>query len=237
MISEGMQHWLDLQPPAIKKRCEVVSKEGGGSMYHLSLDGGITKFVPFISRRTGGAENITIPRVSVATSIFGCFIGYCQAFRDIQHPDFKNKAFKNGWYLYDIGYNECIKPHVKEVWDQEDSGEHWLVTYDADTRVYRGNIIAKLFFSEMSYVPKTNTYPRRYVKMLVEVMVPTLVLGGGIDLQEGYWEVVGPDPMQIEKWSSNEGYKTRRLSAGEYATAKKYSADLLSYTEPPSSKW
>lgn len=237
MISEGMKNWLNLQPPAIKKRCEVISKEVGGDLYHLSIDGGIKKFIPFVSRRAGGKENITIPRVSTATSILGCFIGYCNGFSDIQFPDFTNKAFKNGWYLYNIDYRESIKPHAKEVWDQEDSDEHWLVTYDTNTRSFQGDIVAKLFFSEMSYTPKTNTYPRRFVKLIVEVLSGTIKLGAEIELQEGYWEIVGPDPMQIEKWSSKEDYKVRRLSAGDYATTKKYSADLLSYTEPPSAAW
>lgn len=237
MASQDMERWLDLQPPAIKKKLVARSFEEAGPMYHMSLDGGIKKFTPYVTRRTSHDENISIPRVSVAPSILGCFIGYCAAWGDVAYPDLRDKSFKNGWYLYEIPYKECIRPSTKVVWDADYTDEHWLVAYDVSSRQYTGAVIAKMFYSEMIMKPVVGRNPRLYVKLVVEVMTGTVNFGDDLILSTGYWEVSGPEPMQVDDWKAVHEYTVRKMSAGEYATAKKYTADMLSMSAPVAMKW
>jgi hypothetical protein len=237
MASVEMERWLNLQPPAIKKRLTPRSIEEAGPMYHMSLDGGIKKFTPYVTRRTSTDENISVPRVSVAPSILGCFIGYCAAWGDMAWPDLRNKSFKNGWYLYDIPYKECIRPSTKVVWDADYTDEHWLVTYDLLSRQYSGSVVAKMFYSEMTMKPMMGRNPRLFIKLVVEVLVGAVKFGDGSTLTEGHWEVTGPEPMQVDDWKAVHEYTVRKMSAGEYATAKKYTADMLSLDAPVAMKW
>lgn len=234
MASESMEWWLNLQPPAVKKTLIVRTREEAGPMLHMSIDGNIKRFTPYVTRRTGDKENISIPRVSVASSVLGCFIGYCMAFNDVMYPG-DNKAYKNGWYVYDIPYEECIRPTVKAVWDVDMSDEHWLVTYNENTRQYKGNIVAKMFYSEMLLKPVMNKYPRRFVKIVIEVMEGKLNFGEGVMLDKGYWEMSGPEPMNVDDWKASHEYTVRKMPAGEYASVKKLTADMLSL--PTAMKW
>ena len=237
MASAEMEWWLNLQPPTIRKALTVVDREQAGPLLHMSIDGGIKKFTPYVTRRAADSENISVPRVSVATSILGCFIGYCMAFEDIFWPDLRNKAFKNGWYVYDIPYTEALKPNLKQLYDQEMSDEHWLVTYNEQTRTYPAVIKAKMFFSEITIHPVVGKHPRRSVKLLIEVLGDSMVFADKLPLAKGYWEVTGPDPMFVEDWRQAKEFKTRKLSAGEWGVAKKLTADMLSAPPPPAFSW
>lgn len=236
MASTEMDWWLNLQPPAVKKGLTVVTREEAGPLLHMSIDGNIKRFTPYVTRRTGNNENISVPRVSVATSILGCFIGYCMAFEDVFWPDLRNKAFKNGWYVYDLPYTEALKPNPKQLFDQEMSDEHWLITYSEQTRTYAGVIKAKMFFSEIILKPVVGKQPRRSVKLLVEVMSDQMVFAENMVLDKGYWEITGPDPMFVDDWRAGKEYTVRKLSGGEWAAAKKLTADMLSLA-PPAFGW
>lgn len=235
MASEDMERWLSLQPPNVKRSLVPRPYDEAGPMYHMSMDGNIKKFIPYVTRRTGAKENISVPRVSVAPSILGCFIGYCAAWDDILYPDLKNKSFKNGWYVYEIPYTECIRPATKVLYDVEETDEHWLVTFDEGSRVYQGEIIAKMFYSEMVLKPIQGKRPRRFVKLLVEVNKDSMLFGEELWLTKGHWEVEGPEPMFVDDWTSSHEYTAKKISAAEFMSAKKYTADMLS--APTSFRW
>ncbi|MNP89012.1 hypothetical protein D3C85_14080 [compost metagenome] len=236
--NEKIKHWLSLQPGNIRNGVSFVPVHVAGPMYHLSLDGGIKKFTPFVTRRASLKENITVPRVSVATSVLGCFVGYMAAWGDMLWPELKDKKFKNGWYLYDIGYEYAVKPNTKLLFDQENSDEHWLVTYTQNTREYRGDIVAKIFWPEMKILTRTNSEPDYEIKMMIEVMTPKgLLLGKGFMLTKGCWMIEGPDPAMLAKWDAMDKYKVTPISFAEYAKAKNLSADMLSLKQPAAFKW
>lgn len=237
MASEDMERWLNLQPPAVKKKLTPRTFAEAGPMYHMSLDGNIKKFTPYVTRRTSNNENTSIPRVSVAPSILGCFIGYCSAWGDSMYPDISKKSTKNGWYLYDIPYRECIRPSEKVLWDVGYTDEHWLVTYDTVSRQYPASIVAKMFYSEMILRPIVGNTPRLFVKIVVEVIGTQVSFGDNTTLTTGYWEITGPEPMQVEDWKSVHEYTVKKMSGSEYAAAKKYTADLLSLNPPTSMRW
>lgn len=237
MSAEAIQQWLDLQPTPIRKAVEFVSAEEAGSMLHMSLDGDIKKFIPYVTRRAAEKENISVPRVSVAPTIMGCFIGYVAAWSDIQWPDTRNKKHKNGWYLYDIPYEYAISPDKKQLFDVEKTDEHWLVTYSPETREYKGNIIAKMFYAELKMVPVAGMQPSYLVKLLVEVLRDEPIrFGGDVVLEKGCWCIEGPAPEAHGEWSNIKPYKVNKIGYGEYAKLKGLSADMLSL-HPPAFNW
>lgn len=238
MSAEAIQQWLDLQPTNIRKTVEFVSAEEAGPMYHMSLDGDIKKFTPYVTRRTGNKENISVPRISVAPTIMGCFIGYCAAWSDITWPDTRNKKAKNGWYLYDIPYEYAVSPDKKQLYDVDDTDEHWLVTYSPETREYKGNIVAKMFYAELKMVPRTGKTPQYLVKLVIDVQSEKgLKLGEDVILEKGQWMIDGPSPESHGVWSDLKPYTINKIGYGEYAKLKGLSADMLSLNPPPAFKW
>lgn len=235
MSAEAIEQWLSLQPANIRKAVEFLSAEQAGPMYHMSLDGDIKRFTPYVTRRAAYKENISVPRVSVAPSIMGCFIGYVSSWSDIAWPDHKNKKFKNGWYLYRLPYEYCIKPDKKQLFDQEQSNEHWLVTYSPETREYKGEIVAKMFYSELLMSPKTGKVPEYSVKLVVEVLSDPILFGADKVLEKGTYLIEGPAPEVHGEWSDIKPYTIKSIGYAEYARLKGLSADMLSLNPPPAS--
>ncbi|MNI29820.1 hypothetical protein D3C76_89680 [compost metagenome] len=237
MSDEAIKAWLELQPTSVRKSVTFLPAEEAGPMYHLSLDGEIKKFTPFVTRRAADKENISVPRISVAPSIMGCFTGYMSSWNDIAWPDLKNKKFKNGWYLYRLPYEYCIKPDKKQLFDQENSNEHWLVTYSPETREYKGDIVAKMFYAELKMQVQSGKYPDYLVKLVVEVLEGPVLFGGTTALEKGTYLIEGPAPENHADWSDIKPYTINKISYGEYAKLKGLSADMLSYHQPAAYLW
>ena len=237
MSKELLENWLKLQPPGISRRSTIRSAEEVGPLYHISTDGNIKKFTPCVSRRTGNAENISIPRISAAPTIVGCFIGYGQSWTDISAPELRDKKFKNGWYIYSIPYEFAILPDRKELYDVKDTDEHWLVNYSPATATYSGDIIGKIFVTELIMVPRTGQTPKQYQRTLIEIMQGELMLFPDVRLTAGHWEVYGPNFESGGTLAGSNEYSVKRLSVSRYAEAKKYSADMLSIEIPRAFSW
>jgi len=243
MDNEEIKQWLSLQPTNIKSAVKFSHIDEAGPMYHMSLDGEISKFIPFVPRRAANKENVSVPRVSVAPSIMGCFIGYMASWKDIAWPgdNVKNKKFKNGWYLYELPYEYCIKPNKKLLFDQENSNEHWLVTYSPATREYRPVIVAKMFYSELNIMPKAGSVPEYRTKLVIEVLSDRgILLGGDRTLGKGAWMVEGPLLEDHARWNDLKPYSIAPISAAHYALLKGYVASMLSLeslSPPAAFKW
>jgi hypothetical protein len=237
MSKELLENWLKLQPPSTARRMIIRTFEEVGPLYHISKDSGIRKFIPCVTRRTGSAENITIPRISVTPTLVGCFIGYGQGWSDISAPELSDRKFKNGWYIYNIPYELALLPDARELYDVKDTDEHWLVNYSSTTAVYRGDIIGKVFVTELVMVPRTGQYPKQYQRTLIEIEQSELRLFPDITLAPGYWEVYGPNFESGATLNNSDEYTIKKLSFSEYAAAKKYSADLLSLDIPHAFNW
>lgn len=238
MSTQEIDQWLGLQPNTVRKAITVRSREEAGRLYHMSLDGNIKKFTPYVTRRAHSEENISVPRISTATSILGCFVGYLSSITDIQWPDWKSKKFKNGWYLYDLPYEYCLKPNKKMLFDTEYSDEHWLITYSPATREYKGNIVAKMFYSEIITLPINGKVPRNNVKLVVENLGDDpIVFGKDMSIGKGCWMISGPLPEQHGDWSDVKPYVVEQISYGEYAKLKGMTADMLSLEQPSTFKW
>ena len=234
-----MDTFLSLLPDKVKKGTKIVTSEqlGMKHLLHISTNGKIKEFTPFITQRSANNEDRTVPRISTAPTLLGCLIGYCAATTDFQYPLDENRSYKGGWYIYGIPFEKAIKPAANLLWDQRYSDEHWLVTYNEDTRHYKPVILGKVFYKEIVSVARTGKMPFKKVTMLVEVNSDEpLKFGANVSLTKGYWEITGDEPSNnVESWKHDKEYAVKEISKAEYSGIKKLSADMLSM--PTSYNW
>lgn len=160
----AIQAFIACASDQVKKNVEVVRAEDALMPYmlHLTLDKKPT-YIPRIGVRQSTSEDRTTPRVTVADTIIGCYVGYA-AFLDqfISHSAYMNNKetkFNNGLYIRKIPFKYALCPNSKLVYDQRRSNEHWLVNYSPATAEYESELIGKLFMSGMTVTPVDGTVP------------------------------------------------------------------------------
>jgi hypothetical protein len=235
---EQLDHFLRLLPTRVHKHLTPVASEDlDHGLYHLSINGKIRKFTPSVTDRTALKEDRSVPRVSTASSLLGCLIGYAKARWDFSKLPGKDKQYRGGWYLYQLPFAWALKPTPTLLYDQENSDEHWLVTYSEQTREYPATIVAKCFYEEVRLVGRYGKQPRAECRLLVEVLGSPIRFGVNTVLTHGHWEIEGPEPSNyIESFKHDREYRIRKLSKSDWSVAKKATADLLAY-EPPYLEW
>lgn len=230
---------VKLLPRTVGKSLSIVSAGVlNHQLFHMSTSDRIRKFTPGVTRRTGNRENRSVPRVSTAPTLLGCFIGYCAARGDFMFNSTKaDKTYHHGWYLYRIPFEFALKPEPKLLYDQLNSDEHWLVTASEDTREYKADIVAKCFYGQITFKARTGKSPTPVTTMYVQVFDESVPFGQTTVLTKGCWRIEGPDPSNhVEFWKDDEEYTVTNIDQGEWVKVKKISADLLSYA-PPYIEW
>jgi hypothetical protein len=239
-----MENFLSLLPDKVKKGVKVVTATelGINHLLHISTNGKIKEFVPFITQRSANNEDLTVPRICVAPTLLGCLIGYGAASCDfLTDPDgeYGDSSYRGGWYIYGLPFEKALKPSAGLLWDQKYTDEHWLVTYSESTRVYKPTIFGKCFYKEIISVGRTGKVPFKRVKFLVEISQDvTIKLGGAINLTKGYWMIEGDEPTtNVESWKHDGGYTVSEITKAEYSVTKKLTANLLSIPLPTCLGW
>lgn len=230
-----MENFLSLLPDKVKKGLKVVSSSDVGltHLLHISTNGKIKEFVPSITKRTANNEDRSVPRVSVAPTLLGCMIGYAATSYDfLADPDgeYGDSSYRGGWYIYGIPFEKALKPSSGLLWDQRYTDEHWLVTYNENSRSYKPTVFGKCFYKELINVARTGKVPFRRMVLLVEVSQDVSIkFSAKITLTKGYWEIIGDEPTtNVESWKHDAEYIVKELTKAEYTGVKKLSADMLS---------
>lgn len=152
-----IEEYLNNQKPKVRKNIEIVKANPDYPyMLHGSVNGNIKEFVPRLAERPGPKEDKTVPRVHVSDSVIGCVEGMNELVWYLMYGynaygSNEKVDFKNGWYIYKLPFEYCLKPNEELVYDMGLSNEHWLVPYNKETKKYKGEIIAKLIVSEVKY--------------------------------------------------------------------------------------
>lgn len=200
------------------------------------------EFIPYHSRIASANEDNTIPRVHVAPTLAGCIIATNQTHHLLQNiaPLAKLKDHKKnqddtpylgGFYIHKIPFDVALKPSKKLVYDADQTGEHWLITYNQQTRKYPTTVIGKVIFSNLSITPTVGTLPLMVARLLVEVTDDTgIYLDKKNYLTKGYWSFELTDNVLISE--------VNNITKEVFDGFKELSASLLSYQEPlPCMKW
>lgn len=236
------QHIRDIVNPKVIKETEIVTPEllGQSFFLHLTPDKNRVKYEPKISKRQALNEDQTLPRVTVAPTLLGCFIGYSGAVPQTLNyaPDENNKNYRQGYYINKIPFQYALKPTNKMVYDARRSDEHWLFTYNAETKEFPHTQIGKMFISSIIVNNRTNNVPDVWIELYVEVNDPLGILfSKNITLKQGYWKIYGPGDINQLSWDKDKKFTAIEISRNDYGSVKNRSAAMLSETIPPSMLW
>ena len=235
---DSIEQYLNTLPDQTKKSLKILDKKEIGDLYHISRDGKIKEFIPFLTNRASTKEDRTVPRISTAPSLIACFIGYGAALADFDKgnyasshglDDYDSQMAKNkgGWYVYDFDWEFALRPDKKLLYDVNISDEVWLVNYSEVTKVYKPKIIAKVFYHSIR-ITRVPTGNHREVEMYIEVFDKPMRFDTKTTLTKGYWRLIGPEQANIKDFKDTKGYEFQQITKGEYLEKKKLSASLLS---------
>jgi hypothetical protein len=233
---EACKSYIDSFRNGVGKNCTIVSPEELGQewLYHISVNPGIKKFVPALTQRSAPKEDRSVPRVSVATTIFGCILGYQQDRNDWEYGR-SNKGWRDGWYVYGFRNEVSVKPNVKILYDADFTDERWLVPYGPDKWQYPAEIIGKYFYRSVREYQR-NAVGEKTIEVFFEVAKgATVRFSHELYLTEGYWTF--EFSRWVKGWDKAVIENLRELTSTEWKKVKGSTADLLSRQEPPSARW
>jgi len=241
-----LETWLETSPEKVRRNVEIVTPETLGSdfLLHISTNSSIKKFTPHIGQRQATSEDRTVPRVTVANTLLGCFIGYSASFHDFSKLASTGKkeegSYKGGWVIYALPFKAALRPTPKLVYDAKQSGEHWLVSYSPQEIEYKPILIGKVFYRSVTLVARAGKQPDAFADMYVEVNTETPILfSENIKLTKGYWIITGPMDYRVASWKTDKAFSAKEISKSDYLTSKTAAAGMLSYDERPAylEKW
>lgn len=241
-MSPEMQNFVSLASDNVKKNVTVVNagELGQSFMLRISMDKMPPKgYAPRISQRQAPSEDRTVPRITCAPTLLGCFIGYVTAAQDfINYEPGKHRLYKQGYYLYQLDFEEALRPNSKLVYDQKFSDEHWLVPYSEETRYYTGRLIGKLFISEIAYEGLNEAAPKIEATLYLELTKEDGIrFSKNLELKKGYYRIKGPANYNRQAWDKDSKFKIDEIDKTTFEQEKSVRAGLLSYEEPSYAKW
>jgi hypothetical protein len=236
--SEELTQWLETVSEKVRKNVQVVTPEEVKQDYflHISTDTAIKKFIPLIGRRQAYSEDRSVPRVTVAPTLLGCFIGYAKSEYDFNNlkPTGKpeDRGYKGGWKIYALPFEAALKPGARMVYDSRLSDEHWLVSYSRETNEYVPEQAGKMFYRSLRLVGQQGKLPSGEMELYAEITMP-----GGIRfskshfLNPGYYRIVGPVQQNVKSWTDDKDFVITPIDKADYMSAKNAAADLLGLVE------
>lgn len=243
MSLKEIKDYVDLLPEKVSKNVSIISKEELGQDFflHISPENMSRKsYIPWISKRQTEKEDRTTPRITVSDYLYGCIVGYLSLLSDAyDYPNVSDNKKRQGVYIHQIEFDYALKPNNKLVFDQSRSNEHWLITYDLDTKEYKGKVIGKLFITEITTKIIANQHSNIEYKLAIEINKDEGVkFSTNIFLNKGYW-LLTCLANSSESYIKDKDFKTESLSKNEYDKLKAISAAMLSINDklPTFSKW
>lgn len=184
-------------------------------LYHVSDNGKIKEFTPRFSTRLYTGETKAIMRTSTATSIINCHKGL-GAIVPYEEPSGPREYF-----IYEMEWDYCVIPTKKEVPDIQYTKEHWLLAFDLDHRVYKGEVISTFFLSK-----DTTVYTRSgqlWVETYLLKVSKPVYLTEDVLLKPGFYEVEYRIDGQFLAWKPvlHKNLFIKEISKVEYTLQRK----------------
>lgn len=233
---EEIREWLELQADDVQANCVIVTPETMGAEFALHVDKRVPeKFYPRMPRSAMPSENSTSPRVTVACTIMGCYIGYFRGERDIQEGSIPNAnhhdPYLGGYVISRMDFNHAVKPNDQLVGDAHSTEELWLVPYNTENVSYAPVPVGKLFVDELTFLPVSGHKPQVKLTMYVEHeesrglwLNKTTKLEVGCYRVSVHWPSIWRRDMHDEKHVQVE-----KITKEEFDERKKRSAAFLDH--------
>lgn len=224
---EDIQAWMKMQNQKVRSNLTVVDNtEGKGpSLYHITYDRDPGRFTPVIGWRQGDAEDRSVPRVCVSTTILGTILGHSEfegrsLQLQVKKKDENGVLYRGGFYLFEFDYSVAVRPNKNLVYDQDSTDEHWLVTYNKDTVYYKPRPVGLVIPVEVVTRFTAKEKPRTSIEYFVQADRPIPFSDRKV-LSPGFYRVKSPASYQIEAWDKSEEIKVTKVTEGEFKEKKK----------------
>lgn len=232
---QEMQEFLSFQSDEVQENCRIVTPDMMGCEFALHVDKNTPgAFVPRMPRSAMPSENDTCPRVTVAGTVMGCYIGYFRGERDLQDGSFprpgQHDPFMGGYHISRINFKHALWPNEKLVSDAHSSEELWLVPYNADNASYVPEKIGKMFVSELTFIPVSGHKPRVRLVVYVTHNEPKgLWFNREVKLEVGCYRAIVEWPsIWTRALHQTDGVTIEKVSQEAFDEAKKLTAAMLS---------
>lgn len=259
----SLEKWLALQQKKVVDNVTVVDSEMLGQDYMLHIDREAPKvFTPRIPLSAGNDEENSVARVTVAPHLIGCILGYAGVDSDVVWAAKDKKDlylpfrgnWRGGYEISTLPFDFCVKANNKLVYDAEETDEHWLITYDEDSKKFPSTVIGVCFVTQYTLMPRSNSAAAVYMEMYAQINKPEGIrFSPKIEMPMGchklelsfdgphVWGNVENKTKYEERTVHAEGdYKVTPVSQGTYNAAKARTAALLSHIPadaPASVQW
>lgn len=243
-----LKPYFSMLPEEVRNELRIVTPSDLTipCLLHISKDPSLTRFVPSISRRGMRSENRTVTRVSTATTLAGCLIGYASDLNDFLTRDdglkvdaSKRVKFLGGYTIYGFRFDVALRPSRKLVPDVEQSDEHWLVPYDQQHVAYQPEVLGKVFYESVKY-RLANGKPVSEIEMYVEVATPEPIwMDGRNKLEQGHWHVKTVGMHETKRWDRIPVMEIEATDPDTYLSVKRNVASMLSLESfmPAAASW
>jgi hypothetical protein len=169
---EDMLFFQSCQSEQVQEHTRVISRAEAGIALHI--DKNVPEsFTPRMPKSAMSTENDSVARVTVATTLLGCYIGYFRGEYDIEqgaHPptETRRDTYRGGYEISKLDYVHALKPDTTMCVDATNSGELWLVPYNEEHAKYIPTKIGKVFATQMTYFPVASGRPHITVTLVIE---------------------------------------------------------------------
>lgn len=165
---------LEMSSTKVRNNVKIVSDEDLGYNYvHHIAKTRMRHLVPNISKRAAPSEDNTLPRIHVGPTLKGCILGYAAIVHDtinfVPNKTVDDDSWLGGYYVYTIPFKYMLKPNTKLVYDSDYTNEHWLITYNKDTVVYRPYAVDKMIFTGLTLEPIATEKSVLIISLAIEV--------------------------------------------------------------------
>lgn len=165
---------LEMSSTKVRNNVKIVSDEDLGYNYvHHIAKTRMRHLVPNISKRAAPSEDNTLPRIHVSPTLKGCILGYAAIVHDtinfVPNKTVDDDSWLGGYYVYTIPFKYMLKPNTKLVYDSDYTNEHWLITYNKDTVVYRPYAVDKMIFTGLTLEPIATEKSVLIISLAIEV--------------------------------------------------------------------
>lgn len=235
---QDLDAWLDHVSEQVQRNVQIVTpvEVGQDFFLHISADTSLRNYLPCVPKRQAKGEERTLPRVTVAPTLLGCFIGYAASEYDFlyaKHKDVENPRWRGGWVINALPFKAALRPNAKMVYDQAKSDEHWLVAYNDDTSEYIPTPVGKAFYRSVRYVAVAGDQPDTEGTLFLEVSKEDgFQFSKNIRLDAGYYSIEGPLAKDITSWLTDSAFVVQPITQEEFNSAKRAMTDLQHYKEP-----
>lgn len=185
--------YLETLSPKVQKHTTIVdsAEQPQPFMLHISKDSTGKPYIPRIGQRQGASEDRTTPRITCADTLLGCIIGYADAIREFldcwSHPEIR----KNGFRINRLDYTHCLKPDGFLVYDSRATNEHWLLSYNRDTAVYKPKTAGRMYLRSITsrYNPKNHDLDHHTMVFLEVVEKEGIFITSTLRADPGYYQL------------------------------------------------